>query len=204
VRGALLAIGIAVALGATGGVAFLALRQTEEDLREATDSPATDRPVADRADVEAPALTIRAYETFRTLAEDLRDALAGDDPAAGKAWDHVRERLVDHPAAMLQWIGRNEPSPRVRALMVLAAGVHVPDETSLLLFLGDPEPVVRSAAALATAWEEGGESKSALLGVTVPLGRRPADSTRALLSKHILSETDEAVRKSVLAALAVE
>jgi len=201
VRSALLAVGIAVALGATGGVAYLALRERGGNGRESAAAKPTDRTEPDEPASDAPALSIRAYETFRTLAEDLRDALARDPEAVQAAWTQVHARLAEHPAAMLQWIGRNEPSPRVRALMVLAAGAHVPDEPALLLHLGDAEPVVRRAAVLAAAYAPDGAVSASLLGVRVPLGRALAPATRALLAHHARSEGDETVNEAIRNAL---
>jgi len=192
VRGVLYAVGIAVAFGATAGVGYLTLQELVFDERTpASGAPGgdDDAPPSD----EPPELDIRAYESFRTIAEDVRDALAADGAEVHAECWRVSGRLHDQAIAMLDWIARNEASPRVRALVVLAAGVHAPDDDALLARLGDHDPRVRRAAVLATGYRERGAVEETLLGVKVPLGRRPPDRTRAELQARMGIEEDEDV-----------
>jgi len=194
VRGVLLAVGIAVALGATAGVAFLALRERDGSGR---DEPA---PVvaADRTEdppIEAsPSLRIRPYETFQSLTEDLRDALALDDGSIQAECWRVSARVQQQAKDVLAWVARGESSPRVRALMVLAAGVHVPESGVLLARLSDHDARVRRAAALAVLHDPGGTRIETLLGVEVPLGRLPGEAARRDFRVQAGKESDPSVK----------
>lgn len=154
------------------------------------------------APVAAPAEEIlRPYETVATLAEDLRDALAGPKEAIALEVSRVSARLSRSARSVLVETAPREASPRVRALLVLAAGVHVPDERILLAFLDDREAVVRKAAALAIARREGGVAVSLMEGVDVPVGRRLPEPTRHALAERLSREEDEGVRGTVGLAL---
>ncbi|HEX5138660.1 MAG TPA: hypothetical protein VFY93_16940 [Planctomycetota bacterium] len=144
---------------------------------------------------------LRPYETVATLAEDLRDALAGPKEALGAEVARVSLRLRPNARRVLVETARQEPSPRVRALLVLAAGVHVPDEAILLAYLDDREPVVRRAAVLATARREGGSPVALMEGVEVPVGRELPAETRRALAERLPREEDEGVRGTIGKAL---
>jgi hypothetical protein len=144
---------------------------------------------------------LRPYETFATLAEDLRDALAGPNEALGAEVSRVSARLRPNARRILVETAPQEASPRVRALLVLAAGVHVPDERILLAFLGDREAVVRRAAALASARREGGAAVPLMDGVAVPVGRELPEATRHVLRERARREEDKGVRGTIEAAL---
>jgi hypothetical protein len=144
---------------------------------------------------------LRAYETVETLTEDLRDALAGPQEALDAEVRRVSERLLPKARSVLLGAAREEASPRVRALLVFAAGRHVPDEAILLAFLNDREPVVRQAAALAAAHAEGGRSLELMAGVTIPIGRDLPPASRRALEERLRREEDEGVRGTISAAL---
>ena len=88
---------------------------------------------------------------------------------------------------------RKESSPRVRALLVLAAGVHVQDEDLLLIRREDGDARVRRAAILAAAYDEAGEPEE-LLGVRVPLGRRPEGRMLRAVTELADGDGDREVR----------
>lgn len=165
--------------------------------------PPQEVPVAEASPAAAPAPpaeeTLRPYETNATLAEDLRDALAGPDLDAEVR--RVSERIEARARSVLLATAPEEASPRVRALLVLAAGRHVPDERILLAFLEDPSPVVRQAAALAAAHVEGGKPVALLPGVDVPVGRALPDATRRTIEARLAREEDQGVRGTLAAAL---
>jgi hypothetical protein len=146
--------------------------------------------------------TLRAYETVATLAEDLRDALAGPKEALEPEVARVSARLRASARRVLVETAPREASPRVRALLVLAAGVHVPDERILLAFLDDREAVVRKAAVLATARRDGGAKVALVEGVEVPVGRELPEATRRVLGERVAREEDEGVRGTIARALA--
>jgi hypothetical protein len=156
--------------------------------REPAPPPATD---------EEP---LRPYETTVTLTEDLRDALGGPATELRAVLDRVSARLRSRARWMLANAAPDEASPKVRALLVYAAGVHVPDEELLLGFLADREPVVRRAAALAAARGDG-EPHALLDGVQVPTGRALPESTRRALEARLTGEDDEGVRGALRVAL---
>jgi hypothetical protein len=144
----------------------------------------------------------RRYETTGTLTEDLRDALSGPPEALAAELRRVAALLRPAARTVLLAAAPREPSPRVRALLVFAAGLHVPDEDPLLAFLDDREPVVRRAAALAAAYLEGGERRHPILEkVEVPIGRPLPDGTRRRLEERSRREEEEGVRGALGAAL---
>jgi hypothetical protein len=196
VRGALLAVGIAVALGATAGLAYLAMQSREEDDRDIAQTPVEVQPDADPPDAPPAELRIRPYESSTTLIEDLRDALAGDPKALNAECWRVSGRMKAIAASMLEHIARNESSPQVRALVVLAAGVHVQDEPALFRRMEDRDARVRRAAVLAVGYQEKGKMQK-LLGVAVPIGRPLDERTRARLEERAQRETDESVRDAI-------
>lgn len=184
-----------VAAIATGVLVFL--RHGRDDL-----PPPAPAPPPPPAPVTAPAEeTLRPYETVATLQEDLRDALAGPKEALAAEVARVSSRLRPSARRVLVETAPREASPKVRALLVLAAGVHVPDEGILLAFLDDREPVVRRAAALATARQEGGAAAELMEGVEVPVGRELPEGTRRALAGRLPREEDEGVRGTVGRAL---
>jgi len=187
-----------VALAATGVLGFVVLRDRQEPPAEpppaAAPGPAPGRP-------EAAEEILRPYETTATLVEDLRDALAGPPEAlAAEVW-RVSERLAPKARSVLVSVAPEEASPKVRALLVFAAGCHVPDEEILLSFLADREPLVRRAAALAIAHAEGGLAVPLLPGVHVPNGRTLPGATRRALEERLGREEDEGVRGTLAAVL---
>lgn len=158
-------------------------------------APAPERPPAAEA-------VLRPYETTETLTEDLRDALAGPREALAAEFQRVAARLGGKARTVLVTAAPEEASPRVRALLVLAAGSRVPDEEILLAFLADREALVRRAAALAAARAEGGTRRFELLpGIDVPLGRALPEATRRALEGRLSREEDEGVRGALTAAL---
>ena len=195
-RGALIAVGIAVALGATAGLTYLMMQDHGDDGRE---PPANKKPAPVEGDVEPdqpPDLKIRAYESDRTLIEDLRDALAGDPAEVNAECWRVSGRLARDAIAMLGVVERNEASPRVRALVVIAAGVHAQDEPALFRALDDRDPRVRRASVLAIGYQPKGRAET-ILGVKVPIGRPLKESTRARLMERSRRESDETVRRAI-------
>ncbi len=183
---------------ATGVLGFLVLRERPQPgAPEPPPAPAPEALPPSPA-VEEP---LRAYETTATLVEDLRDALAGPPEALGPELERVSLRLLPKARSVLLGAAPEEASPRVRALLVFAAGRHVPDEAILLAFLADREPVVRRAAALATARAEGGVPVPLLAGVHVPAGRDLPLATRRALEERLRREEDEGVRGTIAAAL---
>jgi hypothetical protein len=198
-RGLLLPAGLLCAAAATGLLAYLALRDTDQpaDAGETT-TETTRAPVAASGEP-----VLRPYQTTVTLTEDLRDALASGDQAlvARECW-RVSEALHGKARWTLLNIAAHEASPRVRALLVLANGVHVPEDRALLDFLGDRAPLVRRAAALASGYDPDGTRRLALVaGLLVPVGREPSDRGRATLERHLESEQDGSVREALAAAL---
>lgn len=196
-RGAL-PLGLALALGATGGLAVLVLREAPGP--EAA-PPAGEPPAAAVAPAAAePVREIRPYRTTQTLAEDLRDALAGDPARLGAELWAVSAALEERARWVLVHQAAEETSPRVRALLVLAAGVHLPEDPRLLEFLGDREPRVRAAAALAAAYRKDGARRAELLGVGVPLGE-VREGARASVERARDGEQDAEARAAMEAAL---
>jgi hypothetical protein len=193
VRG-LLPLGLALALGATGGLAWIVLTVRPQPPAEA---PAPELPPAPPE--VRPEGALRAYETVPTLVEDLRDALAGDPALVDAELWRVSRALASRARWTLVHGAPAESSPRVRALLVLAAGVHVADDPLVVGFLEDPDPRVRAAAALALGYRPEGPREGALLGVRVPLGRTvPAD-----VAGRLAREDDEGARGAMEAALGV-
>lgn len=189
---------LVVAAAATGVLGALVLVKRPE---APTDLPAEELPaVAPEAPPPAEE-TLRPYETAATLTEDLRDALAGPEEALGAEVRRVSDRIAATARSVLVTTAPAEASPRVRALLVLAAGPHVPDEPALLAFLGDREPLVRRAAALAAGRIEGGSAVALLPGVEVPVGRKLPRATRRALEARLSREEDEGVRGTLSAAL---
>jgi hypothetical protein len=204
VRGVIFAVGFAVAFGATAGLAYLALRSSPDDPLPETSSGTAVRDVVRPAPVEEPQLRIRPYETTATLVEDLRDALAGDPKKIdGECW-RVSRALGSSARWTLTHLAteRKESSPRVRALLVLAAGVHVQGEDLLLLRLEDSDARVRRAAVLAASYGEDGVAEE-LLGVRVPLGRKPEGRMALAVTELAEADPDEAVRRTAKRILAM-
>lgn len=201
-RAVLIALGIAMALGATAGLAFVVLG-TDPKSRPKETAPHDDNRVAVPARRQVPDLpTIRAYETTRTLVEDLRDSLADTaDDRAKECW-RVSARLEVTAGWTLSTVFRNETSPKVRALAFLAAGVHVQDDPMLLLGLDDPDAQVRRATLLAISYSPNGEKQSeTLLGVPVPIGRKLGNHLTERLRMFGRREQDTEVMNTLRAVL---
>ena len=194
----MLPLGLVLALAATGGLALLVVR----DAGKNADSPAestTPGPASAPGTTDPAPDVLRPYLTTSSLKEDLRDALAGD-PAGldGECW-RVSKLLASRARSTLVNLAPEEASPKVRALLTLAAGVHVQEDDLLLRFMEDREPVVRAAAALAAGYEEGGGSSAMLLQeVRVPLGRYDGR-----LEAFLKREKDETVRAAIKAVLSL-
>jgi hypothetical protein len=184
-----------VAAASTGILVLIRLRPEPEQ------APAPAPPLLPPPATDAPEETLRPYETVATLTEDLRDALAGPAESLGAEVFRVSARLRPSARSVLLKTAPEEASPRVRALLVLAAGVHVPDERILLAFLADREALVRRAAALAVAHAEGGAPAALMEGVVVPVGRLLPEATRKALAERLPREEDEGVRGTIAAAL---
>jgi hypothetical protein len=200
---ALLALLLATALLATGGLALLALRggtpvEPEPEVAAGKNGEGAQALVPSSA-------TLHAYRTTATLTEDLRDALA--DPAADldREWRRVSAALQDKARWTLHRLVPEEASPRVRALLILCAGIHEPESKAVLDRLNDREPVVRKAAALTIAYQEEGRKKYRLLNrVPVPIGRKVGPAALQALEKRLKVEKDEAARMALTAVLATQ
>ena len=133
------------------------------------------------------------------MKEDLRDALAGDPAQLDSECWRVSKLLASSARSTLINLAPEEASPRVRALLTLAAGVHVQQDELLLRFMEDREPVVRAAAVLAAGYKKGGGSSARLLEmVQVPLGRYDGR-----LEPFLQGEKDETVRAAIRAVLSL-
>jgi len=194
---------IVMALAATAGLAVVALRDGTAEMVPAhePDRPAPGpRPEGARPRPEP--RTLRRYQTTATLAEDLRDALAGEPKDLFKEWRRVSGALEPKARWTLENVAPLEASPRVRALLVLAAGVHVQDEDLLLAFLEDRRAIVRHAAALATGYLPTGTHERELVeGLAIPLGRRPASAAQQRLRRREAAEQDAEVLRAIAAVL---
>ena len=188
-----------LALLGTVGLTFFAIRERRGSPAEETvpeEVPTVVRKPEERE------LALRAYRTTATLAEDLRDALAGDAKKLNAEVWRVSGLLKGSARYTLSDVARKEASPRVRALLVLAAGVHHQDEELLFLSLDDPKAVVRQAAALALGYAAGGRIERAFLGdVRVPLGRKLPAASEQRLRRHLDREKDEDTRACVEAVV---
>jgi len=202
-RGVILAVGFAVAVGATAGLAYLAMRPAPEDEPPPAKTK-TEREFPDESGAKpGPQLKIRAYETTATLVEDLRDALAGDEAGIDAECWRVSRALGSTARWTLTKLATEdqESSPRVRALLVLAAGVHVQGEGLLLLRMRDSDPRVRRAAVLAAGYSADGV-KTKLLGVQVPIGRAPDERMQRALEHLAAEDKDETVQDAAKLVLA--
>ena len=200
-RGALYPVTILLALAATLGIVLVTF-QGDPAPAAATDQTRHEPGSTGPAGPGARIPVIRPYQTTSTLAEDLRDALAGDrTELADEVW-----RVSTALKARARWTLRNlvprEASPRVRALLVLAAGVHAQDEDLLLEALDDRSAIVRRAAALATGYDHGGKAKRELLGgLNVPVGRGLVPGSEQALRRRLGREKDAAVRADIEAVV---
>jgi hypothetical protein len=205
-RAVLIALGIAMALGATGGLAFVVLRG-EPRARPDETEPVVKRPTpADTAAKRSPELPgIRAYETTRTLVEDLRDSLADSDEERAKEFWRVSERLETTAVWTLSTVFRNETSPQVRALAFLAAGVHAQDEAMLLQGLDDPDARVRRATLLAISFDPTSKKPpEVLLGIPVPTGRKLGRHMRERLTVFGEREESASVRETLRSVMTTD
>ena len=188
-KSGVIALLLAVAAAVTGGALYLLKdRAPRPDEAPAGPAPVDETGGADggpglgghAAAQGAPAL--RPYETIETLTEDLRDALAHGTPQLDREWLRVSAALAPHARRVLSREARSETNPRVRALLVLAAGVHHPDGPEMLSALKDRSEVVRRAAVLTCGYEAGGTERFALWpGLEIPLGRRPEPASLRIL-----------------------
>ena len=201
-RGLLLPLSLTLAAAATAGLVLIVLRGTGGAPAPAPEGAAAGDATTPPGLPPVRERELRPYETTLTLAEDLRDALAGPSPALGQELWRVSRSLETRANWTLEKMARQEASPRVRALLVLAAGVHVPDAAPLLRFLDDPHPAVRAAAVLACGYRDEGAAKASLFGtIAVPLGLRPEDPTRAELARRYGEEKEASVRAAIDAVL---
>jgi len=200
-RGPLLALSLILAAAATAGLVLIVLRDPGSTAPSPEGAEAGERATApDVAPLRE--CKLRPYETTLTLLEDLRDALPGPPAALEKELWRVSRTLKSKANWTLEKLARQEASPRVRALLVLAAGVHLPDEGPLLRFLNDPRPAVRTAAVLACGYREEGPAEASLFGtIAVPVGRRPADTSVADLQRRHDQEKEALVRAAIDAVL---
>jgi hypothetical protein len=202
VRGLIVPAAILLALGATGGLALLALNDSPAPVPDAQSKPAIETADAAPAPDPPPSEVIRRYETTATLLEDLRDALAGDPKFLQAELLRVSEALGSRAAWTIRNVVPAEASPRVRALAVFAAGVHLQGEGILLEFGEERFPVVRKAAVLAMGYAPTGLIKAAILdGVEVPLGATVAPAEEGGLRRLYEAEKDPAVREAIEAVL---
>ena len=200
-RIALLALLLATALLATGGLALVALRGTTTNEPEQEVAAPADRGDPESAAPEA--ATLHAYRTTATLTEDLRDALADPEVDLDREWRRVSAALQDKARWTLHRLVPEEASPRVRALLILCAGVHEPESPAVLERLNDREPVVRKAAALTIAYHEEGRKKYRLLNrVRVPIGRTLSPAALGAVQQRHDSETDQGTKQALTAVLA--
>jgi len=199
-RGALFAVTIVLALAATAGLALLAFRPLRPAPTEV--APQGDPDVIEERQRAVRTPELRRYQTTATLAEDLRDALAGDTAKLAEEVWRVSKAFTARPRWTLINVAQGEASPRVRALLVVAAGVHIPDDDVVLAFLDDAQSIVRRAAALAAGYKPKGATRVKLVeGLDVPVGRTLSAKTESRLRNRLGKETDVAVRKDLGAAL---
>jgi hypothetical protein len=199
-RGTLLPLSLFCAVAATCGLAVLALLDRPEPPGEDTK--------AGPADEEAPAppprpvrAELRPYQTTLTLTEDLRDALAGDPVFLEREVWRVSEALASKARWTLKNLALVEASPKLRALEVLAAGVHVPEDPLVLGFLSDRETIVRRAAVLAIGYAPDGKERASLLGAEVPLGRTASPEVQRMLELCEGKEKAAEVRLAISSVL---
>jgi hypothetical protein len=194
-KAVLLPAALFLAVAATAGFGVFVVR----DLPERAEAPPPAPGDVPEAAHEPPAeARLRPYQTADTLREDLRDALQLPPDALDQEFWRVSRALRSVARATLLRQASSEASPRVRALLVLAAGVHVQDDPALRRFLDDREGLVRGAAALAAGYREDGTAHAALLdAVRVPLGRRDV----AWLSGRHGAEADGTARAAMRTVL---
>lgn len=189
-----------LAVAATVGLAFFVLRDrpspegvppAEGCAPEEAEAPPERRPER--------AVRFRPYQTADTLREDLRDALALPDADLDAECWRVSGALESVARWTLVHLAPDEASPKVRALLVLATGVHVPGERALHRFLDDDAPVVRAATVLAMGHRKGGSPDALFLGaVRVPLGN---EDVAHLKPRYEEQEKDAMVRSALGAVI---
>jgi hypothetical protein len=159
-----------------------------------TPAPAPGGPVLTAADLVALARSVKS-DAFGACIQRGWDLLAGT-PAEGRG---VREAA------------EAEKDPRVRAALVLCLGASQDGDlrSAVASFLGDPAAEVRIAAALGLARSLAFEapSKRAVpagppLGIAVHVGVLADDRTRADLVGRLSAESDPAVRRVLVLAVA--
>ena len=195
-RAILLPLGLCVAAVATVGLGMLVLDKSPPPPPGAATGEVAGEDAPGAARAAAPVL--RPYQTTLTLAEDLRDTLTAEPAATNREVWRVSAALESRARWTLKNLAEQEASPKVRALLVLAAGVHVPEDPLLLHFLRDREQVVRQATVLAVGHLAGGEEIRMLLGaVEIPLGRRASPDVRRMLERWRGNEKAEEVRVAI-------
>lgn len=144
----------------------------------------------------------RPYQTTATLTEDLRDALASDPETLGRECRRVSAALQGRARWSLIHLASAEASPKVRGLLVFAAGLHLPDDPDLIHWLDDPSPAVRSAAALAIGYDAKGRSTARLIEVVpVRIGRVPGPEAQGVLRSVAERDREKSVREAAAAVL---
>jgi len=195
-----LALLLSAALLATGGLALLATRAGPADTwTEDPQEPEPGAPVDPaQADPKPAEPVLRPYRTTATLTEDLRDAVAVSDVDLDAVWRTVSAALKPRAVWTLERIVPQEATPRVRALLLLAAGVHAPDTPEVIAALKDRAPVVRGAAALAIGFHARGATRVPVTGnLALRIGRKPAKAAEAALRAQLEAETDPGVKTTI-------
>jgi len=198
----LVVVGLLAALAGLAGLAYLGLSPAPQP--KTTPQPPAPEPGPASGEEVPASKGLRPYRTLATLCEDLRDALADEGAQLeAEAW-RVSGLLASDARRVLTSVAPEERSPKVRGLLVLAAGVHLPDDPALHAFLDDRFAVVRQAAVLAMGVRPGSVDANSPLflnRVRVVLGRNPSAGTRALLVAHRIGEQDPAVLTALAAVL---
>jgi len=185
---------------ATAGLLLLAGRGPAG--APAASAPPSPRPPPASAEPAPPPPAIRPYVTTATLVEDLRDALAWNSPEIGAEWRRVSAAIAPAARFALESLAPAESGERVRALLVLAAGVHVPEDPSLHAHLADRSAIVRRAVAAACAYDpEGVEAVALFGGLRVPVGPPRGEGAAEAVRRSLGSEDEEGVRGPLAAAL---
>ncbi|MEE8107039.1 MAG: hypothetical protein V3T86_16005 [Planctomycetota bacterium] len=198
---AALALLLSAALLATGGLALLGTRErTPEVWTEdpQASEPETAAPDAVKTARESAEPGLRPYRTTATLTEDLRDVVALPNADVDTVWRTVSAALKPRAVWTLERIVPQEATPRVRALLLLAAGVHAPDTPEVIAALRDREPVVRGAAALTIGFHPRGATRVPVTGnLALRIGRKPAKAAETALRAQLAAETDAGVKTTI-------
>jgi len=199
----LVVAGLLAALAGLAGLAYLGLGSAPQP--KTTSQPPAPEPGPGSVEEVPAEKGLRPYRTLATLCEDLRDALADEGAQLDAETWRVSGLLGSDARRVLTSVAPEERSPKVRGLLVLAAGVHLPDDPTLHGFLNDRFAVVREAAVLAMGTGTGpGDANSPLYlnRVRVAVGQSSSARARARLNEHRAGERDEAVLAALEAVLA--